>query len=93
MDMNQVRDRAIGIAEERTTQPENIMRKGPEIGEESTGEELMHIKMVLNFKNYISGQLKLFTEGLLKTRDCTECFMLLLLLLSRCSRVRLCATP
>ena len=70
------------------------MRKGPEIGEESIGKELMHIKMVLNFKNYISGQLKLFTEGLLKTRHCTECFMLLLLLLlSRCSRVRLCATP
>ena len=62
IDMNQVRDRTIGIAEERTTQPENIMYKGPEIGEESIGKELMHIKMVLNFKNYISGQLKPFTE-------------------------------
>ena len=62
IDMNQVRDRTIGIAEERTTQPENIMCKGPEIGEESTRKELMHIKTVLNFNNYISGQLKPFTE-------------------------------
>ena len=87
IDMNQVRDRAMGITEKRTTQPDN-MCKGPEKGEESTGKEFMHIKMVLNFKNYVSGQLKPFTEGLLKTRHCIECFMLLLLLLlCRGSRV------
>ena len=82
--MNQVRDRAMGMVEERTIQPENIICKGPEIEEESVGKELMHIKMVLNFKNYISGQLKPFTEGLLKARHCTECFVNVIYLSQQC---------
>ena len=38
-------------------------------------KEVMHIKMVLNFNNYISGQLKTFTECLLNARHSTKCFV------------------
>lgn len=42
---------------------ENSMCKGPEIEEGS-----MKKKIILNFNNYISGQLKTFIEFLLKVR-------------------------
>lgn len=42
------------------------MCKGPEIGEGSVKKELMYIKMVLNFNNYMSDKPKTFPESLLK---------------------------